>query len=68
MYHHNTLFTGPLLDSTIDIHRLGISDIRVRTSSIVILLHSSCKPVSAPRATLTPYTESSALVYSNNHL
>ena len=42
-YHHNALFTGPPLDSTINLHRLGISDIRVRTSSIVILLHSSCR-------------------------
>jgi hypothetical protein len=43
IYHHNALFTGHLLDSTINVHRLGISDIRTRTSSIVILLYSSCR-------------------------
>ena len=46
-YHHNTLLIGAPPVSTRDLHRSGISEIRARISSIVILLYSSCRTSSS---------------------
>ena len=40
IYHHNADFIGFLPVSTNNLHLLGISEMRRRTSSIVILLYS----------------------------